>query len=120
MDKEYLLIGEKMSVNGDVLFRPGYYTNSMDFGTIYKDENAFYNEPDEVCYIPEGCFDKESVVFVGKERWYQTLGWSRRDLEWLIDGSVDEDGDPIDIESFFNSLTWCYPDTKLCEIEFEL
>ena len=31
---------------------------------------------------------------------------------------VDEDGDEIDVEYFFQSLFWCCPETRLCEMSY--
>ena len=119
MVKDGYKIGKKKVVDGETLYSPEYYDNGCCFGTIYKDSTAFYNNPDEVCYVPEHAFDFSSVAHVdGEDNYYVASGYTRRDLENLIEGCEDADGDSIDIEDFFDSLIWCCPETRLSEISY--
>ena len=118
MKENYLQVGNKITYEGETLYSSGYYDDGVSFGRIYKDEDAFYNHPDEVCYIPEVYFDYNNHITINEVEYISSERYTRKDLEELIDGVLDEDGDPIDIESFFDSLTWCCPETRLNEIAF--
>ena len=113
------MIGKKIAFKGETLYSPGYYDDGLAFGTVFKDEDAFKKRPDDVCYIPEHAFDDmEAVMKVGDDDFYRVDGYTRKDLELLIQDEVDWDGDPIDIEYFFFSLIWCYPETRLIEMTY--
>lgn len=115
------MIGKKIIVDGETLYHPEYVDDGWTFGTIFKDEDAFKNNTDDVCYIPEAVFIYEepepAEVFDGEE-YYRVNGYTRKDLEELVEGEVDKYGDPIDVEAFFESLMWCHPETRLDEIAY--
>lgn len=111
--KDYLLIGQKTVIGDDVMFTPGYYDDGCSFGTIFKDERAFYEQPNEVCYIPEATFSEAEPVGVDL---FCVEGYTRRDLEGLVEGEVDEEGEPISVEDFFHSLLCACPETYLAEM----
>ena len=121
---EYNNAGNKIAINGVNYYSRESYSNGFEYGYVYKNEQAFHNDPDEVCYIPEHAFDDVIPIDVDGVDYYceELLDYyTRRDLERMLlddDGKpfLDEDGDPIDVESFFNSLFWCYPSTRLNEI----
>ena len=102
-----------------------YFTNEylsidgLGYGYVYKNERAFMEQPDEVCYIPEHAFDDVQPVRVDSKDYYpadEVGGYTRHDLEELVNGETDEDGDAITVEDFFRSLFWCYPETRLNEL----
>lgn len=121
---EYNNAGNKIAINGVNYYSQESYSNGLDYGYVYRNEQAFHDDPDEVCYIPEHAFDDVIPIDVDGVDYYceELLDcYTRRDLERMLlddDGKpfLDEDGDPIDVESFFNSLFWCYPSTRLNEI----
>lgn len=109
--------GKKIIVNGDTFYQQGYYSlDGMEYGYIYKNEQAFCENPDEICYIPEHEFDDADWIDVDGERYYCVNGYTRKDLEELVKDEVDEDGDPIDVEYFFECLQWAFPETYLNEM----
>lgn len=56
--KEYLKIGERKYANeNERLLKRGYYDNGLDYGYIFKDEEAYEKDWDEVCYVPEAEWD---------------------------------------------------------------
>ena len=119
MKKEYQNVGEKRIINGETFYSQGTATDGMEYGYVYKNEQAFYEQPDEICYIPEHAFDDIDFCEMNGEKFYRAEevdGYTRRQLEELIANEIDEDGEPINIEYFFQSLYWCYPETKLNEI----
>ena len=121
---EYNNAGSKIALNGVNYYSQESCSNGCDYGFVYKNEQAFHDDPDEVCYIPEHAFDDVIPIDVDGVDYYceELLDcYTRRDLERMLlddDGKpfLDEDGDPIDVESFFHSLFWCYPSTRLNEI----
>lgn len=123
----YILIGEKTVLDGKTLFSPGYYSDGLTFGHIFKNEKAFREDRNAVCYIPEYGFDEdaEPVVIDGVEYYDEddVLSYTRADLEAMItddNGNLvyeDEDGRELDIECFFQSLKWACPETYLYEYD---
>lgn len=112
------MIGKKIVINGDTLYHPEYVDDGCTFGTLFKDEDAFTNNSDDICYIPEAYFDGEADAVIDGEEYFCVNGYTRKDLEELVEGEIDNDGDPIDVEYFFQSLMWCCPDTRLNEITY--
>ena len=118
----YILIGKKIVLDGETLFAPEYHSDGSNFGTIFKDEKAFCNDPNAVCYIPEVIFEDAEKVVINGVDFYYVDGYTRAELEAMItdDGRPvyqDEDGDKLDIEHFFHSLLWAMPETYLNEYE---
>jgi len=109
------MIGKKIIHNGETYYSPDILVD----GYIYKDEDAFKNRPNEVCYIPEYSFNDVEPININGEDFYLADAldtFTRNDLEKLLQGETDEYGDAIDIESFFSSLEWAYPETYLLEL----
>lgn len=121
------IIGQKTERGGRTMFAPGYYSDGLSFGHIFKDEKAFRENRNAVCYIPEYGFDSEAepVIIDGVEYYDESdvSGYTRADLEELLideNGNAayeDEDGGKLDIEHFFSILCWAYPETYLNEYE---
>lgn len=121
------IIGQKTERGGRTLFAPGYYSDGLSFGRIFKDEKAFREDRDAVCYIPEYGFDEdaEPVVIDGVEYYDEAdvSSYTRADLEELLTDEngnpayEDEDGGKLDIESFFQTLKWAFPETYLYEYD---
>ena len=105
------MIGEVIEVNGEKLYAPGYYDNGICFGHIYKNEVAFYSNPDEVCYINEYAFEEADKVVINGKDYYRTDGYTRKDLEDICEGMTYEDGEKMSVEAFFSILEWAAPET---------
>lgn len=122
--KDYATFGEKRVIDGKTYYSQGYYDDGLCFGCIYKNEEAFYENKDEVCYIPEGAFEDVEPIEVDGERFYpedEIGGYTRKDLEDMIvddegEPILDDEDEPIDIEYFFQTLNWCYPCTRIFEM----
>lgn len=111
------MVGKKIVLNGQTFFQNEYYSfDGLSYGYVFKDEKAFKENSKEVCYIPEHAFDDAEEVIIDGETYYAVDGYTRESLEELIKGEVDEEGEPIDIEDFFNHLEWAYPETALSEM----
>lgn len=129
MERELIKIGKKAVVNGITYFCPEYRDNGMEYGTYYKDEDAFWNHPKEVCYIPEAAFeyyaDEEESNYIeieGKKYYSEEIldTYTREDFESMIgdedDYAEDADGDEITAEILFYGCKWQCPETYLKEI----
>lgn len=117
------MIGAKIKHDGMTLFSPDYNSDGLSFGRVFKDKDAFENEPNEVCYIPEyGFFEEEPITIEGKD-FYNVDGYTRKDLENMILDErgmpiyQDDDGEKLTIERFFSILLWAYPETYVNEFE---
>lgn len=91
-------------------------------GNIYKNEDAFLNRPDEVCYVPEyaaedregwrvpensdGCFTHSSLLALckGNEEVCQDLFYS---LEWTYPTTLLEEWDS---NGYFDEIEGWYDD----------
>ena len=124
--KTYQNIGEKITIDGVNYYSQGESDDGLEYGYVYKNEQAFYENPDEVCYIPEYAFSGEKECFVeicGKlfVAEDELDCYTRNELENMLrddDGKpyLDEDLEPIEVERFFLNLHWCYPETRLNEL----
>lgn len=117
-NEDYIMVGERITKDGDELFSPDYYDDGCSFGTFFKDEKAFREEHDQVCYIPEAYFDDEDPILINGKEFYAVGGYTRKDLEALIEGEKDEDDEPIDVEYFFEKLCWACPETYINEMNY--
>ena len=91
MAKEYRTYGERRVVNGVTYYSQGCCSDGMEYGWVFKDERAFAEQPDEVCYIPEHAFDDVEPIEIDGERFYpvdSVGGYTRRQLEELVEGEV--------------------------------
>lgn len=127
MEREYLQVGKKATIDGEDWYSRDYHSDGGCFGNFYKSEKAFRENPDEICYIPEYGFTNEPCTDnykpetkeIDGELFYNKndiSGYTRRDLEALVEDEVDCEGDPIDVEWFFSELLWMFPETRLEEI----
>lgn len=124
MEKEYFKIGKKKVINGVTYICPDYFSDGMSEGCFYKDEEAFENNPNEVCYVPEAAFDFffEDSVQIDGEDYYKVddnMLYTRKDFEKLIGDyielgelDVDEDNYPT-VEGCFQECLWLCPETWL-------
>ncbi len=115
MKKDYVLIGKKISVNGIDYYQPDYSGE----GDVYKNEQAFEENPDEVCYIPEHAFDDLEPVMIDGAEYYEANGYTRNDLAELIGDGIfgDEEEDKWTVEQFFYiKCQWAYPETYIEEL----
>lgn len=119
MAKDYRTYGERRVIDGEVYYSQGECSDGMEYGWAFKDEGAFAEQPDEICYIPEHAFDDVEPLKIDGTDFYPADavgGYTRRQLEELVKDEVDNDGDEIDVEYFFQSLFWCFPETRLLEM----
>ena len=116
-DEDYVMVGKKVVVNGKT-----YYQGSgFDEGYIYKDEKAFAENTDDVCYIPEGAFDDAEDIEIDGETYFDVDSddtYTRKQLEELCKGYFDDEDNPIDVEYLFGELEWTYPTTLLQEFTY--
>lgn len=116
--KKYLLIGQKIVRDGKTLYAPEYYDDGITDGDFFKDEKAFHEDRDAVCYIPEAYFEDERPAAIVDDVVFFDVGaygYTRAQLEILVEGEVDEEGNPIKVEDFFGELLWQCPEVKLEE-----
>lgn len=110
---EYEIIGEKRVINGETYYKPGYLDMGCNYGHVYKNEQAFKENPDEVCYIAEGAFKDAEPTIIDGEKFYhedEVGGDTRKTLEELC-----EPNDPWDVEELFQELVWTFPSTLILE-----
>ena len=106
--------GAKIEHNGKTCYQQGWNGE----GYVFKDEQAFLNNTDDICYIPEHAFDDAKEVEIEGETYYEIErenAYTRKDLEELIKGVEDYEGNPWDIETFFSMLMWEFPETRISE-----
>ena len=121
MTKDYQTYGERRMIDGTAHYSRDERSDGLTYGYVYWDERAFMEQPDEVCYIPEHAFDDVQPVRVDGKNYYpasEVDGYTRRDLEAMVEGETDEDGNAITVDDFFHSLFWCFPETKLMELTY--
>ena len=124
-DYIYLRNGNAMIEIGNRIETPEGVFYELEYGgegNIYKNEDAFLNRPDEVCYIPEyaaedhegwhmpessdGCFTHNSLLALckGNEEVCQDLFYS---LEWTYPTTLLEEWDSNgyfdEIEGWYDS-----------------
>lgn len=125
MDKDYShMAGKHIVIDGVNYFSNEYFGDGLSNGYVYKNEQAFCENPDEVCYIPEAAFSDATPVTIDGVDYYsqeEVGGYSRNDLKDLVtdeEGKYFEDseGTIIDEEILFYSIFWCCPETRLNEI----
>lgn len=117
-DNKYLLIGQKTVHDGKTLYAPGFYEDDINCGDFFKDAKAFHEDRNAVCYIPDSFFaDELAAAYVDGVAFFDVgvYGYTRAQLERLVDGKVDEEGVPIKVEDFFGELLWQCPEVKLEE-----
>jgi len=124
-----------------------FFVNNIintDNGVIYKNEEIFENNHDEICYIPEyGLEELEELIKEGKnlneiEIIEKGIGFSRNSLirdiiifydetcteEQIQEGKLKYDNKVIDVKktgldkSVFEYLDWTYPTTLMSDIDF--
>ena len=115
-EKDYLMIGERILIGDREYFSPDYWNDGLSYGTFFKDERAFVERPDSVCYVPESHFEDRDPIFIRKRDFYCVDGYSRNQLQDLIVSWSDFYGGTCDIRYLFDSLTWMSPDTRLNEM----
>lgn len=75
-------------------------------GMVYKDEDAFYNHRDRICYIPEAAsMNYEGWVIPATDK----LCFTYNELLRLCEGNT------VLCQNLFDALDWCCPQTILNE-----
>ena len=124
-----------------------FFANNVintDNGVIYKNEEIFENNHDEICYIPEyGLEELEELIKGGKnlneiEIIESRIGFSRNSLireiiifydetcteEQIQENKLKYNNKVIDVKksgldkSIFEYLDWSYPTTLMNDIDF--
>lgn len=108
--------------NGNLVGYEGDYNGE---GFIYKDEDAFFEHPDELCYIPEHAFpenEEEDYVPVEKAltigETHKTIAEQVRDA-WGDDYMLNDEQVEYFAKDVFGIAEWACIDTYLSE-NFEL
>jgi hypothetical protein len=78
-------------------------------GFIYKNEDAFANHPEHVCYVPEYGFDE--TEYVDEE---SNNAYTYNDLLSLCDGNKEL------CKNMFAELSWEFPETWLTEYNYNI
>lgn len=121
MERELQQAGRCIVKDGRTYFTNEYLSiDGLGYGYVYKNEQAFKEDPKAVCYIPEYGFADAEEVEIDGQRCYpadEVDAYTREDLEALVGENVDEDtGEIINIDYFFWKLEWAYPETYLMEM----
>ena len=83
-----------------------YQLEDSENGMAYKNEDAFRNHHNEVCYVPEAaCMGYDGWIVPATDK----LCYTYDDLLSLCDGSTKL------CENLFDELDWCCPQTILKE-----
>ena len=98
---KYFIIG---SIENGII-----HAGSTENGMVYKNEDAYYNRPDEICYVPEYGFPEDSSEYCGKIE--EVSGYSRNDLMELCNGNRQL------CDAVFQCVDWQDPSTWLSEID---
>lgn len=112
MNTEYLKVGEAKIVNGEVCIKPDYFDDGLTYGTIFKDEEAYDNDWNAVCYVPEYGFEKASIDDEGLFQEFD--GYTHNDLLELCMGNREW------CDYLFHSrCKWAYPSTYIEEEDYD-
>ena len=72
MDKDYShMAGKHIVIDGVNYFSNEYFGDGLSNGYVYKNEQAFCENPDEVCYIPEAAFSDATPVTIDGVDYYK-------------------------------------------------
>jgi hypothetical protein len=102
----------------------GYEGDHNGEGFIYKDEDAFRDHPDEICYIPEHAFDDIEGEYMTIEEaktggeTHKTIAQQVRD-EWAEDYMLTDEQVEYVTKDIFGIAEWAYISTYLAE-DFEI
>lgn len=92
--------------------QPFFLFGHSDNGFIFKDEDAYKNNWNAPCYVPEYAAEDAAVTINGDE--YECGG---EDCDYYTHNDLLEFccGNREWCDALFNSLDWCYPETKINE-----
>lgn len=108
-EQEYIKLGERRVVDGEIQYKPGYYDDGLAFGHIYKDEEAYEKDWDATCYIPEYAFENAL-----EDGFYtDAYGYSHNELLSLCNGNREL------CDYLFNKMSWAYPESYWNEYDDE-
>ncbi len=95
---------------------PYFLFGYSDNGFIFKDEEAYKNDWDAPCYVPEYAAEDATVTINGVK--YE-CGGSKDKCDWYSHNDLLElcQNNCELCDSLFASIDWCYPETWLNEIE---
>lgn len=115
MKTKYEKVGSVTWIDGQPYFRLEYSGQ----GNIFKDEEAYENDWDAPCYVPEYAIDDETWVTINGESYegggedFRSGWFSHNDLLRLCCGNREW------CDALFSILDWCYPETKITEEDDE-
>lgn len=116
-------VGQKIYENTDLI---GFQAGASNEGFIFKDEKAFNDDPDAICYIPEHAWDDvEDEHGIMSVELAKTLGETRNTIRQQIKDDWGEDymltDEQIDYlaEDVFHLADWACIATYLAE-NFEI
>jgi len=105
---DYLQIGEVEYINGI----PHFLFNNSSEGFIFKDEEAYYEDWDAPCYVPEYAGEDASVTIDDIE--YECAG-AKEHCDWFSHNDLLAIcyGNKALCDFMFQELNWTYPQTWL-------
>lgn len=116
-------VGQKIYENTNLI---GFQASASGEGFIFKDEDAFKNNPDEICYIPEHAWDDvEDERGIMSVELAKALGETRNTIRQQVKDAWGEDymltDEQIDYlaEDVFHLADWACIATYLAE-NFEI
>lgn len=110
---EEVSYGRKVYDDKGVLL--GYEAGKTDEGFIYKDEKAFLNCPDEICYIPEYAFEGEIMPPEDAKKFGYTAADIRRMVreQYGEEYMLTEEQIAFYAEDIFYLAEWAHIETYL-------
>ncbi len=105
-DMNYIKIGEVVYINGV----PHFLFDQSSEGLIFKDEEAYYEDWDAPCYVPEDAGEDSAVVVDGIE--YECAG-DKEHCDWFSHNDLLAicHGNKALCDEMFQKLNGTYPST---------
>jgi len=86
------------------------YQDTMETnGYAYFNKEAFLNQPDEVCYIPESGEDLEDT-YSFNDLFKECEEWANDNLDYMVEANITI-GELV--ENLFQNIEWTFPSTFL-------
>jgi hypothetical protein len=106
--KQWVMVGKHLKNEDGEDY---YVLDYTEQGMAYKDEDAFWNRPDEVCYVPEACIEQNDDGTWSEPIAYQ--GYTGKDILDLCYGNFEL------AHIVFDTVDWQCPETYLNELEMD-
>lgn len=89
------------------------YKDTMDSnGYAYFNQEAFLNQPDEVCYIPESA-ENLSETFSFNDLEKECEEWAKDNSDYMVEANITI-GELV--QNLFENIEWTFPSTFLNEL----